>query len=291
VEPVAEPEINAAQLRRGEDLQCGARVQIGAIGGSASVVHIGDNVFIGDDVRILAPRVHIGDFCVIHNHTTIYGYDSFTLGACSWVGQQAILNCTAPLTIGRGCTISALSTLWTHFAGGDTLEGCNFNHRRSCTIGDDAWIGVQCSVAPVHLGARALVLAGSVVTRDIPPNRCYGGNPAADLTDKLGAPYTVRSPQEKFELLCDRLRDYHASLHPTGEPAGLGAEQFRSAPENGVFHLGGITVTMVNLAEDGSSIFDVRNRSYSKLRTPEEIGFMHFLLPVIKFYPRTEEFR
>ena len=289
---MSEYRIDAQRQRIGYDVRIGQRSQLAAINGPATSLHIGDNVFIGDDVRILAPRVHIGDFCVIHHHATIYGYEEFTLGACSWIGQNAILNCTGPLTIGRGCTISALANVWTHFAGGDTLEGCNFNHRRAATLGDDVWLGVQCSMAPVAIGARALVLAGSVVTKSIPPNTTWGGNPAADLTDKLGAPYTPRPLEEKFAVMCELLRDYHDSLRRAGGAfSGLGDVQFASAPKGGRFNLGNITVTMEEMAEDGSSIFDVRHRTYSKLRTPEEIGFMHFLLPVIKFYPRTQELR
>lgn len=289
---MSEYHLEAQRVRLGQDVSIGQRTQISAIGGPAESVHLGDNVFIGDDVRILAPRVHIGDYCVIHHHTTIYGYDDFVLGACCWIGQNAILNCTGPLTIGRGCTVSALSTLWTHFSAGDTLEGCNFSHRRACTVGDDAWIGVQCSIAPVSIGAKALVLAGSVVTHSIPPNRCFGGNPALDVTEKLGPPYSPKPLDEKFALLCELLREYYDSLRRArGDISGIRDEQFSTAPAHGRYSLGNITVTMTEIAEDGTSIFDVRNRTYSKLRTPEEIGFMHFLLPVIKFYPRTEEFR
>jgi acetyltransferase-like isoleucine patch superfamily enzyme len=285
-----EPRIDAAALRLGADTTFGARVQLGAIGGPAESIVVGDNCAIGDDVRILAPRVRIGDFVTIHHHTTIYGYDEVCIGACSWIGQNVILNCTAPLRLGRGCTVSAYSTVWTHFSGGDPLEGCNFNHQRPCTLGEDAWIGVQCSVAPVQVGAKALLLAGSVLTKDVPPNRVWGGNPAADLTDKLGPPYSERSPAEKFSLLCELLREYQARVQAVEHAAGASAPELPPPPQNGVFRLGGITVTMRDLPEDGSSIFDVNSRTYSKLRTPEEVGFMRFLLPLTKFYPRSVEF-
>ena len=259
---------------------------MGAIGGPAENIVVGDNCVIGDDVRILAPRVRIGDFVTIHHHVTIYGYDEVHIGACSWIGQNAILNCTAPLHIGRGCTISAYSSLWTHFSGGDPLQGCHFNQRQPCTLGDDAWIGVQCSVAPVEFGAKSLLLAGSVLTRDVPSNRVWGGTPAEDLTLKLGPPYGELSPAEKYSLLCELLRQFNTEQLAAGQPA----EPLDERVESGVFRLGGITVTMRDLPEDGSSIFDVQNRTYSKLRTAEEIAFMRFLLPLTKFYPRMAEF-
>lgn len=287
---MADPRIKVDGGRIGQDVSLGDRVEIGAIGGSAESVVIGDNVFIGDDVRILAPRIEIGDYTIIHHHTTIYGYDEVRIGACTWIGQNVILNCTAPLSIGRGCTISALSNIWTHFSGGDPLQGCNFNNRRPATIGSDVWIGVQACIAPVSIADRALVLAGSVVTKDVPANRVFGGNPARDLTERLGEPYTERPVEAKFDELCELLRGFHHQLlKAQAMRYGLGEGALRSLPENGRFTQGGITITMVDTPEDQTSIFDVRDRTYSKLRTLEEISFMNFLLPLIKFYPRTPQ--
>lgn len=281
-------QLEAQQAAIGEQVSLGERVQIGAIAGAAEQVFIGDNVFIGDDVRILAPRVRIGDYCIIHHHTTIYGYDDVVIGDCSWVGQNAILNCTAPLTIGRGCTLSAMSNIWTHFSGGDPVAGCQFNQRRAASLGDDVWIGVQASIGPVNIGEKALVLAGSVVTKDIPPNSVYGGNPAADLTAKLGAPYAEKPVEEKFAEMCVLLREYHSQLREARSfRTGLGDDEFARAQEQGTLSLGGVTIAMVDAPEDGSTVFDVRDRTYSKLRSAEEIGFMSFILPLVKFYPRS----
>lgn len=281
------PEVNAKLFHPGQDTRFGERVQIGAIGGQAAEVVFGDNVQIGDDVRILAPKVRIGDHVVIHHHTTIYGYDEIAIGDCSWIGQNVILNCTARLAIGRGCTISAYSNLWTHFSGGDPVFGCRFNSQKPASIGDDVWIGVQASIAPVDIGAQALVLAGAVVTKDIPPNTVWGGNPASDLTTKLGAPFQPRNDAEKFEDMCHLLREYHASLRDTrGMQSGLTDDEFALDQPAGRYSLGGITIAMADGPDVGRSVFDVRDRSYSKLRTPEETGFINFLLPLVKFFAR-----
>jgi acetyltransferase-like isoleucine patch superfamily enzyme len=45
------------------------------------------------------------------------------------------------------------------------------------TIGDDAWIGFNATVLKgVTIGARSIVGAGSIVTRDVPPDSLYIGN-------------------------------------------------------------------------------------------------------------------
>ena len=50
---------------------------------------------------------------------------------------------------------------------------------RPITIGDDVWIGKDCIVFPgVRIGACAIVSAGSVVRRHVPPYAVVAGNPA-----------------------------------------------------------------------------------------------------------------
>jgi acetyltransferase-like isoleucine patch superfamily enzyme len=40
----------------------------------------------------------------------------------------------------------------------------------------------------VHLGEGAVVMAGAVVTKDVPAMRLVGGNPAQDLGERRGRP-------------------------------------------------------------------------------------------------------
>jgi acetyltransferase-like isoleucine patch superfamily enzyme len=47
------------------------------------------------------------------------------------------------------------------------------------TIGDDVWIGKDCIIFPgVRIGDCAIVSAGSVVRRHVPPYAVVAGNPA-----------------------------------------------------------------------------------------------------------------
>lgn len=49
-------------------------------------------------------------------------------------------------------------------------------------IGDDVWIGAGSIIlAPVEIGRGAVVAAGSVVVKNVPPYAIVGGNPAAIL--------------------------------------------------------------------------------------------------------------
>jgi acetyltransferase-like isoleucine patch superfamily enzyme len=50
------------------------------------------------------------------------------------------------------------------------------------TIGDNVWMGARVTVLPgVTIGENAVIGAGSVVTKDIPPNAIAVGNPAQVL--------------------------------------------------------------------------------------------------------------
>lgn len=46
-------------------------------------------------------------------------------------------------------------------------------------IDEDVWIGARCQILKgVHIGARSIIAAGSVVTKDVPADCVAGGNPA-----------------------------------------------------------------------------------------------------------------
>ena len=50
---------------------------------------------------------------------------------------------------------------------------------RPIVIGDSVWLGNRTIVLPgVTVGSHAIVIAGSVLTRDVPPRARVGGNPA-----------------------------------------------------------------------------------------------------------------
>lgn len=53
-------------------------------------------------------------------------------------------------------------------------------------IGDDVWIGARCQILKgVHIGARSIIAAGSVVTKDIPADVIAGGNPCKVIRSLL----------------------------------------------------------------------------------------------------------
>jgi maltose O-acetyltransferase len=56
-------------------------------------------------------------------------------------------------------------------------QGCL--DRKPVTIGNDVWIGARAIILPgVHIGDKAVIGAGSVVTKDVPECAIFVGNPA-----------------------------------------------------------------------------------------------------------------
>ncbi|UIJ36525.1 acyltransferase [Allobranchiibius sp. GilTou73] len=60
---------------------------------------------------------------------------------------------------------------------------------RGIQVGEDVFIGARSVILPgVSIGDRALVAAGSVVTKDVPPEMVVGGNPARVIRRAFNGP-------------------------------------------------------------------------------------------------------
>ncbi len=238
-------------------------------GGPARRVRIGAFTRIGPGFKARVPQLDIGEWCTIHGPVKIYGYAACVIGDSSWIAQDVILNSTARLEIGRGAILSARASVWTHFSGGDPVQGCRFEKDgiRPCTLGEDVWIGVGAVIAPVKADDKSMALANAAIVKDMLANRVYGGVPAVDLTEKFGAPYIEIPVEQKLA----RLKNLFAEFALTDAAKGLDLDKIRLSVEPAG-------------NEDGVSVFNPAERTYSALRTPEETAFMRFLLPHVKFY-------
>jgi putative colanic acid biosynthesis acetyltransferase WcaF len=125
---------------------------------------IGRGVTIKPNVRIKFPwRLSIGDHC--------------------WIGQGLWIDNIADVKIGAQVCVSQNGYLCT---------GSHDHRRRGfdlialpITIEEGAWVAANSLLLPgVTVGANAIVAAGSVVTKDVPPATIVGGNPARFIRDR-----------------------------------------------------------------------------------------------------------
>ena len=157
---------------------------------------IGDNCVIRAGVRITNSR--LGDDVTVKDHSIIV--DSEIGSSCS-IGPFAHLRMNATLedkaTVGnfvevkksrlkRGTKAMHLTYLGDATIGERTNIGagtvtCNYDgkNKHETIIEDDVKIGSDTMlVAPVTVGARSVTGAGSVVTKDVPPDSLVAGVPA-----------------------------------------------------------------------------------------------------------------
>lgn len=169
---------------------------------------IGDHCYIGPGVRIVGGDFKIGDYSKIHNNCYIYPKKHITLGHCTWVGQGTHLDGTGGINSGDFLGVGINSALYSHIRHGDITEGCRYDKNSYLKIGDDVWFVGMCLVSPIEAEDKSLALLGSVVTKDMKFNRVYGGNPATDITNKVGAPWIDRSISEKIFMIQSFIDQY-----------------------------------------------------------------------------------
>ena len=87
--------------------------------------------------------------------------------------------CAQAVTIGAGCTLSWDVQLLDNDFHALVVDGVQQPSAAPITIGDRVWIGTRAVVLKgVTIGDGAIVAAGAVVTRDVPPGSIVAGVPA-----------------------------------------------------------------------------------------------------------------
>jgi acetyltransferase-like isoleucine patch superfamily enzyme len=133
---------------------------------AGSCVVIGRHSFVGNSSIVTAERVEIGDDVLISWGCTLVDHDSHAL---KWADRQNDVR-----AFYRG------EKNWAHVTV------------RPVKIGNKVWMGFNVIVLKgVTIGEGAVVAAGSVVTRDVPPFSLVAGNPARvirSVKDDSGEP-------------------------------------------------------------------------------------------------------
>lgn len=124
--------------------------------------------------------------CMLRGNVTIGNYTSM------WGPNIAILAAVNEIKIGNFCSIARNVTIqeYNHPMDNFTTYYVNQNilgtdkrldrtSKGNIVIGNDTWIGAHTVIlSGVNIGDGAVIAAGSVVTKDVPPFAIVGGTPA-----------------------------------------------------------------------------------------------------------------
>lgn len=103
------------------------------------------------------------------------------IGQGTWIGPFCLLDASGGLTIGEGCDIGAGTHVYTHSSAMRCVSGREHDEveRQPVVIGNRVFIAANCVIQMgVTIGDEAMLLAGSVVTRDVASRTIVAGVPA-----------------------------------------------------------------------------------------------------------------
>jgi acetyltransferase-like isoleucine patch superfamily enzyme len=151
---------------------------------------LGKNVKIYEGVKLASHRecpIYIGDHVSIEKGVIISTSESgkISIGNNVYIGEYSVLTSNAEIEIGDNVLISPHNDIvdFNHIYE-DLNRPMNLQGlvRKKIAIEDDVWLGSGSKILMgVTIGKGAVVGAGSIVTKDIPPYHVVAGNPAKTI--------------------------------------------------------------------------------------------------------------
>ncbi|MBR9775160.1 MAG: acyltransferase [Cytophagales bacterium] len=133
---------------------------------------------------IFGDKVTVGSYAMIRP-TNLYGGElgeGLKVGNNSSIGPYAYIGCSGYIEIGNNVMMSPRVSIYAenHVFANPEVPMIEQGVKRSFVkIEDDCWIASNAVIlAGVTIGKGSVVAAGSIVTKDVPPNSVVGGNPA-----------------------------------------------------------------------------------------------------------------
>jgi len=144
---------------------------------------------------------------------TLHRWRGMKIGNRVWLGQLVYLDVLYPkgIVIGNNVTINLRTTIYSHFHSGPRRISGGW---KKVEIEDDVFIGPHCVILPgIRIGKGAVIKAGSVLTRNVPPHTFWGqseGRPLAEVTVPL-------TPDNEYEEFVKGLRPFEKRPEITPE--------------------------------------------------------------------------
>jgi galactoside O-acetyltransferase len=147
--------------------------------GNGTII-IGENSQVMSQLctRLPKSKIHIGDRCFIGMHTTLLCASSIVIGNDVMIAGECYITDNDGHSVDWRIRRDDVMNRQKGIKNWDHVEILSVN------IGNDVWIAPRCIVLKgVTIGDGAVIAAGSVVTKDIPPRVIVAGNPARIVRD------------------------------------------------------------------------------------------------------------
>ncbi len=130
--------------------------------------------------------VDMSDNSVIYWGAEIRAPYLLKIGRGTIIGDKCLLDARNRIEIGSNVNFSSNVSLYSEqHDHRDRFFACNSDESFRIKIDDRAWIGPNVVILPgVHIGEGAVVGAGSIVTKDVPPFSIAAGMPAKVIAQR-----------------------------------------------------------------------------------------------------------
>jgi acetyltransferase-like isoleucine patch superfamily enzyme len=118
------------------------------------------------------------------------------IGKGVWISQFVYIDELHPenVSIGDNSTIGLRTSIFTHMYWGRRKR----ENKGTVIIESDVYIGPHCVILPnVRIGQGAVIRAGTVVSRNVPPHALWG-SPPAEALGVATVPLTAKHGYEEF---------------------------------------------------------------------------------------------
>ena len=125
---------------------------------------IGENAYVSPGFNCdNGKNIHVGHSFLANFNVSILDIAPVVIGDYGLIGPNTLIS-----TVNHPMTAMARRE--------------KYAYSKPVTIGNDVWIGGNCTILPgVTIGNNVVIAAGAVVTRDVPDHTLVGGNPARPI--------------------------------------------------------------------------------------------------------------